>query len=641
MQIEKFSRELLCALVLVLAPAFASAQVITTVAGNGQISYGGGDGDGGPAIMASFFDVYDVVADRNGNFYVSDTGDNKIRKVSANGTISTIAGKGVSFYGFDGDNGPAINASLAYPSGITIDGAGNLYFTDTGNRRVRKISTDGIISTVAGNGSGQFSGDGGPATSAGLPYPNSVAVDHAGNLYIADLLSTTVRKVDTNGIITTVAGIPNSGGAFIEGALATETYLVDPVDIAVNAQGELFIAESYLHRILKVNLAGNISTVVGNGVGSFSGDGGNALNANLFYPTGIDFDGSGNLFVVDGQNYRVRKVDASGVINTVAGNGSDQFSGDGGPATLAGLPYPRGIDIDDLGNLYTVTYDGRVRKVTAPDATGPVIEPIVEGPQGLNGWYLGQVSVGWNAYDPQSTISSSSGCDITTLPGETAGATLTCTATSAGGTSTASRTIKIDSTGPTLNPVIAPSPPIVNETATAFANATDTLSGVASQSCASVNTASVGAKTVVCVAQDVAGNQRSTTKSYSVFYGFNGFLSPLVELPRTNRIKKGRTLPVSWRMVDGQGNPILNLVSAQAQFVSAAACDGVFQQAITYPPNRYVVGQGHDSPSALQNLGGGVYQLNWLVPREPRYVCGQLLVSFDDGMSYALNLWIE
>jgi sugar lactone lactonase YvrE len=226
--------------------------------------------------------------------------------VSTSGTITTFAGNGTQ--GFSGDGGPATSAGLSYPGGVAVDAAGNLYIADTSNHRVRKVSTSGTITTVAGNGTFGFSGDDGPATNATLSYPTEVAVDAVGNLYIADTGNLRVRKVSASGTITTVAG---------------------------------------------------------NGIYGFSGDGGPATNASLVIPRGVAVDAVGNLYIADYGNSRVRKVSSWGTITTVAGNGSPGFSGDGGPATSAALGYPRGVAVDAAGNLYIADTDNnRVRKVS-------------------------------------------------------------------------------------------------------------------------------------------------------------------------------------------------------------------------------------------------------------------------------------
>jgi sugar lactone lactonase YvrE len=277
------------------------------------------------------------------------------------GTITTVAGNGTP--GFSGDGGPATNARLAYPTGVAVDAAGNLYIADRLNSRVRKVSTSGTITTVAGDGSAGFSGDGGPATNAQLAGPYGVAVDAAGNLYIADFQNSRVRKVSTSGTITTVAG-DGSFGFSGDGGPATNAQLAGPNGVAVDAAGNLYIADINNHRVRKVSTSGTITTVAGNGTPGFSGDGGPATNARLRPPTGVAVDAAGNLYIADIFNQRVRKVSTSGTITTVAGTGIYGFSGDGGPATNARLAYPSGVAVDAAGNLYIADQNNhRVRKV--------------------------------------------------------------------------------------------------------------------------------------------------------------------------------------------------------------------------------------------------------------------------------------
>ncbi len=276
---------------------------------------------------------------------------------------------------------PATSAQLAAPSGIALDASGNLFIADSGNNRVRMINPKGVITTVAGNGTAGFSGDSGAATSAQLNGPVGVAVDAAGNLYIADVTNYLVRKV-SNGVITTVAG-NGTGGFSGDGGPATSAQIYNPYELkvdainnlCVDAAGNLYIADSGNNRVREVTPAGVITTVAGTGTGGFSGDGGPATSAQLHGPTGVTVDAAGNLFIADSANHRVRKVTPTGVISTVAGNGNViffngtfptfGFGGDGIPATLAQLYYPNGVTVDAAGNLYIAdSGNNRVRKVT-------------------------------------------------------------------------------------------------------------------------------------------------------------------------------------------------------------------------------------------------------------------------------------
>jgi len=294
---------------------------IVTVAGNGNAGFAG---DGGLSISAKLYVPYGVAVDNSGNFYVADTGNNRVRKINVNNgfTITTIAGSGTR--GYCGDRGPALKACLDNPTGVAVDSVGNVYIAE--NLRVRKVSPAGTITTLAGNGSPSSCGDGQPAYLACLHVPRGVAVDTNRNVYIADEPENRVRKV-----------------------LASD---------------------------------GTITTVAGTGIWGFSGDGGAAIFAELNLPTGVALDSTGNLYIADWNNHRIRKVDPSGTITTVAGTGSPSFCGDNGPATRACLRAPYSVGTDGLGNVYIADQGNvRVRKITV--TTGIITTVAGGGVQGL------------------------------------------------------------------------------------------------------------------------------------------------------------------------------------------------------------------------------------------------------------------
>ena len=349
--------------IIIAAPLLCCGQgVISTVAGNGTDAYAG---DGGPATSASLH-PNGVTVDSAGNIYIADVSKSVIRKVNAAGIISTVAGFAGEKNQFSGDGGPAINASIYIASnhnGMAVDDAGNLYIADDGHNRIRKVDPLGIISTVAGNGQINFSGDGGSATGASLWRPSGVAVDTAGNLYIADTQNVRIRKVDTHGVISTVAGngaIGNSG----DGGLATNAALFYPMGVAVDGAGNIYIADQNAYVVRKVNTAGIISTVAGNGDFGFTGDGGPATNAETSGPYAVAVDSVGNLYIADHGNHRVRKVDTSGIITTIVGGGNGSGIGDGGPPTSATVN-PADVAVDSAGNYYIADEGNkRIRKVT-------------------------------------------------------------------------------------------------------------------------------------------------------------------------------------------------------------------------------------------------------------------------------------
>jgi trimeric autotransporter adhesin len=294
------------------------------------------------------------------------------------GIISTVAGTGSS--GSSGDGGQATSAALNYPRGITADTSGNIYIADTYNNRIRMVTkSTGIISTVAGTGSYSYSGDGGQATSATLYNPRTVATDETGNIYIADSANSRIRMVTkSTGIISTVAGTGSSGYSG-DGGQATSAVLNYPYGVAVDASGNIYIADTYNHRIRMVTKStGIISTVAGTGSSGYSGDGGQATSAALYYPCGVAVGASGNIYIADTDSYRIRMVTKStGIISTVAGTGSYGSSGDGGQATSAALYNARGVTIDASGTIYVADAgNNRIRMFSLSASTRTAFIPL-------------------------------------------------------------------------------------------------------------------------------------------------------------------------------------------------------------------------------------------------------------------------
>ena len=342
------------------------AQTINLFAGTGITGF---SGNGGAATAAQLAAPYGVAVDANGNVYIADFVNHQIRKVNISGVITTFAG--TPALGFSGDGGAATSAQLNYPIGVAADGAGNIYIADNANHRIRKVNNAGIISTFAGTGVSGFSGDGSAANLAQIDGPMGVATDPAGNVYIVDAGNDRIRKVNISGVISTIAGT-GVGGFSGDGAAANLAQINNPSGVVVDAIGNIYISDMTNHRIRKINTSGIISTYAGTGTLGFSGDGGAATSAQINYPRAISVDISGNVHVADASNHRIRKINNAGVISTIVGTGTLGYSGDGGLASSAQINYPRGIAFDGTGNEYIADADNnRIRKISciAPTIT--------------------------------------------------------------------------------------------------------------------------------------------------------------------------------------------------------------------------------------------------------------------------------
>lgn len=366
----RFALPMLFALVCAAQP---SSFTISTVAGTGTPDPNGTPGselgDNGAATSAYLNTPVGVALDSAHNIYIADAGNERIRKVTAStGKISTVAGGGG--VGYAGDGGAATSASLWDPYGVWVDSQGNIFIADLSNQLVREVTaSNGNINTFAGNtGGGGFSGDGGPAAGAQLEYPWGVVGDNKGTIYIADSNNNRIRVVTPDGNIHTYAG--NGVGSYAgDGGKATAASLHQPFGIALDSAGNLYISDYQNNRIREVTTDGNIKTVAGNGKAGFSGDGGLAVNAELNGPYGLAVDSSGDIFIADYNNNRVREVTTNGIINTVAGTGAFGYSGDSGAATAAKLNFPTGVAVDNsTGNLYIVDSSNAVIRMLTPQA---------------------------------------------------------------------------------------------------------------------------------------------------------------------------------------------------------------------------------------------------------------------------------
>lgn len=324
--------------------AWGQQYTISTFAGTGTAGF---SGDGGAPTSAEFSSPDGIAFDSSGNLYIADSSNQVIRKIS-NGTISTVAGTSGSG-GYSGDGKAATSAQLLDPGGVAVDSSGNLYIADTGNHVIRMVSTSGTISTIAGTNTGGYAGDGGPAISAELDFPGSVAVDGAGNIYIADSANNVIREI-IGGNISTILG---SG--------VTSTFLSDPETIVLDGKGNLYICEGDGLHVVKFALATATATVIaGNGNLGFSGDFGAATDAEFDDPKSIALDSNGYVYIADTNNNRVRKVSPNDIITTIAGVGISGHTGDGGPAAKATLSFPHGLAIDASNNVYIADTDNNV-----------------------------------------------------------------------------------------------------------------------------------------------------------------------------------------------------------------------------------------------------------------------------------------
>jgi len=342
-------------------PAMPSGSISTIAGIAGEFNY---SGDGGPAVSANLGYITGITVDGSGNIYFVDGAANVVRKIDrSTGNISTIAGTFIGFNVADpnpahGDGGPATSAHFNVPFGVSVDAAGNVFIADAGNNILRKVNfTDGEINTFAGKAANMgFSGDGGLATAAQLAVPYDVVAASSGVIYFVDSQNHVIQQIETaTGILTTVAGKgPLNPGYEGDGGSALAARLKAPQGIAVDSHGNIYIADTGNNVIRKVTLAtGLISTLAGSGTLGYSGDGGPAIAAKLYSPTGVAVDAAGDVYVADHGNHVIRKITlATGIIRTLAGTGVEGYGGDGGPATAAQLSSPQGVAVDASGNVF-------------------------------------------------------------------------------------------------------------------------------------------------------------------------------------------------------------------------------------------------------------------------------------------------
>jgi len=348
----------------------AATGIITTVAG-------GGVDDGTPAVSTAFNDPNDIAVDAAGNTYLADARDHRIRRIdAASGIITTIAGTGISGPAPDGT--PAISAMLSTPEAIALGPGGDLFVYERWGHRVRRIDADtGILSTVAGNGTAGFSGDGGPATDAQINGVEDMVFDAAGNLYLADTNNNRIRKVTPGGTITTIAGTGSTGHTG-DGGPAAAAGIGYPVAIAVDADGRLYLNGDDSYRIRMVDTSGTISTIAGTGVLGNSGDGGPATAATIGRISALETEPAGSLVFADTEYQRIRRIDPDGIIDTIVGTGAAADAGDDGPAKTASIYYPLALDVPASGDLYLVGLE-RIRRIDYALCAGHWVTQMGDG----------------------------------------------------------------------------------------------------------------------------------------------------------------------------------------------------------------------------------------------------------------------
>ena len=355
------------------AMSATNAQTITTIAGNGSPGY---SGDHFAATAATINHPEELVQDRAGNVYFVELENSVVRKISTSGIISTIVGTGTA--GFNGDGIAATAAQLNRPYGVAIDTFGNFYIGDASNNRVRKVNTAGIISTIAGTGTPGYTGDGFAATAATLHQPMFLRADAAGNIYFSDNSNFAIRKISNTGIITTVIGTGATGSS-PDGTLATAAQISASQGLCVDTAGNLFFCDVYNNLVRKVDhITGILTTIAGNWTSGYTGDNGQATAASLNTPNDVFADATGDVYIADCLNHVIRKINPSGIITTIAGS-TQGYSGDNGPATIAQLNGPTGIHIGLAGKLYiTDATNQRIRVVTSPVSSTNVANVLLQ-----------------------------------------------------------------------------------------------------------------------------------------------------------------------------------------------------------------------------------------------------------------------
>jgi len=605
--------------------------IVETVLGNGTMNWCGD----GPRLKTCVDMPEALATDSLGNLYFADMGNGLVRKVDAvTGMTSTVAGKvhGVEFDengewvtpDHGGDGGPATDATFGSgPYGVAVDATGNIYIATGFDHRIRKVDVaSGIITTIAGNGEGSSTGDGGPAINATVNMPVRIVAAGNGDLYFSESYGNRVRKIEAqSGIISTVAGTGINTGPLGDGGPGSLASLSYPQGLAFDHNGNLLIADQSHARVRKLNLAtGIITTVAGNGAGGWEGDGGPATSAQLGYLVTVAVDAANNIFVTTG--FRLRRIDAvTGIINRAnASWGMNTPEGDS-------IQYPSDTLFGPDGSLYIA--DGNEQLIfripdmplTPVDTTPPVITPVITGTLGNDGWYRGNVTVSWTASDPESAYEwPGQSCGQRTVTTDTAGVTFTCTTTSAGGVASKSVTIKRDTVAPTLSFGTATPAADANgwrhgDVSVPFTT-NDATSGVLSTSSTNpvvITGSGTGLKQTVSVT-DRAGNTATfTTPAFNIDSSAPIIQSSVNGTPGDNGWYRGNVL-VSWTVTDPESTvsstsgcdpAAVSMDTSGTTFTcTATSGGGSFSSSVTVKRDATPPGLSFGAPSPAPNASG-------------------------------------
>ncbi len=631
---------------------------IATVAGAGLWGYAG---DGGPATQAELFQPQAVAWDSAGNLYIADSFNYVVRKVTPNGTITTVAGNGTQFYppngGLvgDGDGGLATSASLGTCYGLAVDAAGNIYIGDYDNSAVRKVSPNGMITTVAGNGLGGYSGDGGLATSAGLGWPTGVAVDAAGSVYIADTYNNVIRKV-TGGVITTLAGDGYIyGGFYGDGGLALNAELNSPGGLAVDAAGNVYIADSNNSAVRRVATNGTITTVAG--IGGYwqyygAGDGGPATSAYLVYPTGVAVDATGNLYIADYYDLRIRKVATNGIITTAAGSSLAGYAGDGGPASQAQFESPAGVAVDPAGNVYVADDLNNLVRILVPGGTHALLSVASAHSGSFTAGSAGAVyslvvsnTAGAGATSGTVTLTETAPAGLTLV--SMAGTGWNCSASACSRSDALAAGSSYPPITATVNVAAGLSSWVVNQVAvsgggSAAASGTDPTLVVAAVLAAPVLVSPANGATGVADAAVLTWNAATGAVSYDVYFGTSSAPSLVTNTTATSyapgTLTAGQTY--YWQIVAQNGSG--SAASPTWSFTTVAPAAGLRFVPVT--PCRLVDTRMADGPFGGPAIEGSSSR-SFAIPQS---VCGipstaqaysLNVTAVPDGPLYFLTLW--